>query len=145
MLAPVYTHPRYLPGSKVNASLVTRAILSDGCILNDARIDHSIIGIRSIIDTGCEIRDSIVMGADFYEPESRRLEKEQRGEPRLGIGKNCKLLRTIVDKNASIGDNVVSSPEGKPADADYKHGVIRDGVVVIPRGSIVPSGTVICQ
>jgi len=145
MMAPVYTHPRYLPGSKVNASLVTRAILSDGCILNDARIDHSIIGLRSIIDTGCEVRDSIVMGSDLYEPEHRRLEKEQRSEPRLGIGKNCKLYRTIVDKNACIGDNVISSPEGKPANADYAYGFIRDGIVVIPRGMAVPSGTVVCQ
>jgi glucose-1-phosphate adenylyltransferase len=144
MMAPVYTHPRYLPGSKVNASLVTRAILSDGCILNDARIDHSIIGIRSIIDTGCEIRDSIIMGADYYETESRRLEKEQKNLPRVGIGKNCKISRTIVDKNAQIGDNVVSSPESKPANADYQYGFIRDGVVVIPRGMLVPSGTVVC-
>src|ERR1051325_3377980 len=145
MTAPVYTHPRYLPGSKVNASLVTRAILSDGCILNDARIDHSIIGIRSIIDTGCEIRDSIIMGADYYEPESKGTETEQRGVPRIGIGKNCRIHRTIVDKNAHIGDNVTSSPEGKPENADYQYGVIRDGVVVIPRGMVVPSGTKICS
>ncbi|MSR65173.1 MAG: glucose-1-phosphate adenylyltransferase [Verrucomicrobiae bacterium] len=144
MMAPVYTHPRYLPGSKVNASLVTRAILSDGCILNDARIDHSIIGIRSIIDGGCEIRDSIIMGADFYETEQSRLEKEQKGLPMIGIGKNCKIIRTIVDKNAEIGDNVISNPEGKPANADYQYGCIRDGIVVIPRGMSVPSGTVIC-
>jgi glucose-1-phosphate adenylyltransferase len=144
MSSPIYSNPRYLPGSKVNASLVTRTILCDGCILNDARIDHSIIGIRSIIEAGCEIRDSIIMGADFYETEKSRLEKEQKGLPRLGIGKNCKLFRTIVDKNAQIGDNVISSPEGKPDNADFPHGFIRDGIVIIPRNTVVPSGTVIC-
>lgn len=144
MHAPIYTHPRYLPGSKVNASLVTRAILTDGCILNDARIDHSIIGLRSIIDQGCEIRDCIIMGADYYELEEEIKHHDQQGIPRIGIGKNCKLFRTIVDKNARIGDNVISNPEGKPAQADYKYGFIRDGIVVIPRGMVVPNGTVIC-
>lgn len=145
MVAPIYTHPRFLPGSKINASLVTRSIITDGCILNDARIDHSIIGIRSIIETGTELRDCILMGADFYDLGLEADQKAQQGIPHLGIGKHCKLHRTIVDKNARIGDNVICNPEGKPAHADYKYGYIRDGIVVIPRDMVVPNGTVVCD
>jgi glucose-1-phosphate adenylyltransferase len=136
--SPIYTHARFLPGSKVNGASVKHAIISDGCIIDDAHIEHAVIGVRSYIGGGTTIRHSIVMGADFYDVD---LATQKDDQPELGIGRNCVIDHAIIDKNARIGDGVVISPAGKPENVDGSNYYIRDGIVVIPKGGIVTAGT----
>ncbi|MGI8480917.1 MAG: sugar phosphate nucleotidyltransferase, partial [Chthoniobacterales bacterium] len=135
--APIYTHPRFLPGSKINGATLREAIIADGCIISDAHIERSVIGVRSIIETGATIRNSIVMGADYYETDGS---SSARGLPPIGIGRNCVIDRAIIDKNARIADGVVITPEGKPPDLDAGNYFIRDGIVVVPKNGILPPG-----
>ena len=135
--APIYTHPRFLPGSKVNGAALRQAIVSDGCIISDAHIERSVIGIRSVINTGATIRNSIVMGADYYETDPTRVVE---GIPNIGVGRNCVIDRAIIDKNARIADGVVITPEGKPRDVDGPNYFIRDAIVVIPKNAVIPAG-----
>jgi len=141
--APIYTHARYLPASKIVRAHLERAAISDGCIIVEANIEHSIIGIRSRIDSGAVIKNSILMGLDDYETPAQAEAGRARGVPPLGIGKNTFIEKAIIDKNAHIGDNVHISPEGKPENFDGDNYYIRDGIVVVPKGGIIPNGTVI--
>jgi len=134
--APIYTHPRFLPGSKVNGATLRQAIISDGCIISDAHLERCVIGIRSIIQSGATIRNSIVMGADYFE-QDRPLDAQL---PVMGIGRNCVIDRAIIDKNARIADGVVITPEGKPLNFDGDNYFIRDGVVVVPKNAVIPAG-----
>ena len=135
--APIYTHPRFLPGSKVNGAILRHAIVSDGCIISDAHIERSVIGVRSVIQTGATIRNSIIMGADYYETDPT---PETPDVPPIGIGRNCVIDRAIIDKNARIADGVVITPEGKPPDFDGGNYYIRDGIVVVPKNAVIPAG-----
>ena len=145
--SPIYTHMRFLPGSKVNGATVRQAIISDGCIISDANIERAVVGLRCIIKSGSTIKNSVVMGADYYE-ENR---PASEGEPPLGIGSNCVVDHTIVDKNARVGNGVVITPDGKPDHCDgppvrWNDGTekplwyVRDGIVVIPKGAVLPDG-----
>jgi len=136
--APIYTHPRFLPGSKVNGATLRQAIISDGCIISDAHIERSVIGIRSIIQSGATIRNSVVMGADYYEQDHS--ESQAGSNPPIGVGRNCVIDRAIIDKNARIADGVVITPEGKPANVDADNYCIRDGIVVVPKNAVIPAG-----
>ncbi len=134
--APIYTHPRFLPGSKINGATLRQAIISDGCIISDAHLERSVIGIRSIIQSGATIRNSIVMGADYFEQDRR----EHAGRIPIGVGRNCVIDRAIIDKNARIADGVVITPEGKPSNLDTDNYYIRDGIVVVPKNAVIPPG-----
>ena len=134
--APIYTHARFLPASKINQAHIDQSVISDGCIITNASIKHSLVGIRSVIDGGTTIRDCIIMGADFFERET-----PPPGVPRMGIGRDCRIERAIIDKNARIGDRVHISPSGKPDNLDAENYHIRDGIVVIPKDAIIPSDT----
>jgi len=136
---PVYTHARFLPASKINGATIKHAIISDGCKIADAHIERSVIGIRSYIGSGTSIRNSIIMGTDFYDADMAA--KEKAGEVPYGIGKNCVIDQTIVDKNARIGDGSAISPEGKPDSVDGDNYYIRDGIVIIPKNAVIPAGT----
>jgi glucose-1-phosphate adenylyltransferase len=133
---PIYTHPRFLPGSKVNGASLRQALISDGCIISDAHIERSVIGIRSIIESGATIRNSVIMGADYFEEDR----SSQDGIPPIGVGRNCVIDRAIIDKNARIADGVVITPEGKPAHFDSDNYFIRDGIVVVPKNAVIPAG-----
>ena len=133
--APIYTHPRFLPGSKINGATLRQAIISDGCIISDAHLERCVVGIRSVIQSGATIRNSIVMGADYFE-----LGQIDSGRPPIGIGRNCVIDRAIIDKNAHIADGVVITPEGKPQNLDADNYFIRDGIVVIPKNAVIPAG-----
>jgi glucose-1-phosphate adenylyltransferase len=137
-LNPIYTHARFLPASKINGAEVNRAIVADGCIITNANIDRAVIGIRSVIENGSQIRNSVLMGADFYQQEDPQPASDR---PPLGIGRNCVIEGAIIDKNARIGDGVVITPDGKPDDVDGDNYYVRDGVIVVPKGAIIPSGT----
>ena len=139
MVSPMYTRMRFLPPSKINECDLNRCLLTEGCIITGKRIDHAVIGLRALVGEGSEIEDSIIMGADYYEHGEITHES---GIP-LGIGKNCIIKQAIIDKNARIGDGVVISPEGKPLDEVTDLYWIRDGIMVIPKGTVIPSGTVL--
>jgi len=139
MNAPIYTRMRYLPPSKINQCDLTRCLLTEGCIITGKRIDHAVIGLRALVGEGTEIEDSIIMGADYYEHGDIAHES---GIP-LGIGKNCIIKQAIIDKNARIGDGVVISPEGKPAHEVTDLYWVCDGIIVIPRNTVIPPGTVL--
>jgi glucose-1-phosphate adenylyltransferase len=131
--APIYTHARFLPASKINGATIKQAIIS---VVSDAQIERSVIGIRSYIDSGTTIRHSVIMGSDFYD---NTLESRS-GEPGLGIGRNCVIDRAIIDKNVRIGKGVVVTPEGKPDHFDGPNFYIRDGIVVVPKNTVIPDG-----
>ena len=134
--APIYTHPRFLPGSKINGATLRQAIISDGCIISDAHLERCVVGVRSIIQSGATIRNSVVMGADYYEING----SGSTDRIPIGIGKNCVIDRAIIDKNARIADGVVITPEGKPENLDAENYYIRDGIVVIPKDATIPPG-----
>ncbi|WP_043588585.1 glucose-1-phosphate adenylyltransferase [Geminisphaera colitermitum] len=141
--APIYTQDRYLPPSKVNRCTFDYVVFGDGSIVEDATLRRCVIGIRSFVRGGCVLEDVVMMGADSYEGEDDIRVNQTKNLPNLGVGYGCKIRHAIIDKNARIGDNVTLNPEGK-ADGTYAHGVvIRDGVLVVPKGMTVPGGTVI--
>ena len=143
MSAPIFSRPRYLPGSKINGAQIDHALVTDGCIINGAKISNSIIGLRTFVGGGTELNRVISLGSDYYESEESVLKNENEGKPRVGIGANCKIENAIIDKNARIGNNVTISPAGKPDKVDHEFYFIRDGIVVIPKNAIIPHGTVI--
>jgi glucose-1-phosphate adenylyltransferase len=135
---PIYTMQRFLPASKVSGTMVQRAIIADGCIITDAHIERAVIGIRTVIESGTKIRNSVLMGADFYSGEAPAAKS---GAPPVGIGRHCHIEGAIIDKNARIGEGVVITPDGKPANADGENYYIRDGVVVVPKGAVIAAGS----
>ncbi|MDL5046540.1 glucose-1-phosphate adenylyltransferase [Oscillatoria amoena NRMC-F 0135] len=141
--APIYTHPRYLPASKLHGASLTRVVLSDGCIIGQCYIENALIGIRSIIQEGSVLRDVVMMGADYYENNGDKKSDRDKGIPAVGIGHHCHITRAIIDKNARIGNDVRISPEGKPAEMDGPNFYVREGIVCIPKNAVVPDGTVI--
>ncbi|MCX6972273.1 MAG: glucose-1-phosphate adenylyltransferase [Verrucomicrobia bacterium] len=136
--SPVFTQPLFLPASTINSAKVTSAMISDGCIIGDATIERCILGIRSIIQSGSTLKNTIMMGADFYEAQ---VHKPDAGVPAIGIGRDCVINGAIIDKNARIGSHVVISPEGKSQDLDGDGYYIRDGIVVVPKNSVIKDGT----
>jgi hypothetical protein len=141
MAAPIFSRPRFLPASKINGAQIDHAVISDGCILNHAIIAHSIVGLRSSVGTGTSLNRVILLGSDYYESYESILENEKAGLPRIGVGANCRIENTIVDKNARIGNNVVISPAGKPESLDHANYYIRDGIVIIPKNGIAPANS----
>jgi glucose-1-phosphate adenylyltransferase len=138
--APIYTHPRYLPASKVNKCNIDHVVLGDGCLVTDSSLKHCVIGIRSILGENSNLEDVVMMGADYYQTAAEVLADQAAGLPAIGVGRNCRITRAIIDKNARIGDGVSLSPEGKP-DGDYAHGiVIRDGILCVTKSAAIPSG-----
>ncbi len=132
---PIYTDMRFLPGSIVEDSSLKKVLIAEGCRILKSEIDHSIIGIRSQISAGCMIKDSIVMGSDYYEPD-------RAGLP-IGIGANCYIEGAILDKNVRIGNNVTMRPFPRNKDIDNEKWYVRDGIVVIPKDAEIFSGTTI--
>ena len=140
---PIYTHPRNLPPSKLNKAEMNRSLATEGCVITNAVINDSIIGVRTIIESGTELNGVVCMGADSYENEEQRKRTEERGIPHLGIGRNCKIANTIIDKNARIGDNCQIGVSGKVYE-DGEHGdfYTSNGIIVIRKNAVIPSGTI---
>ena len=143
MSAPIFSRPRYLPGSKINGAEIEHALISDGCIINRAHITHTIVGLRTFIGEGTSLNRTVILGSDYYESLESVQRHEGSGQPRVGIGAHCKIENAIIDKNARIGNNVVISPAGKPENLDHERYYIRDGIVIIPKDAVIPRGTVI--
>jgi glucose-1-phosphate adenylyltransferase len=140
----IYSHSRQLPPAKINRCMIDHVMVSEGCIITDSSLKRCVIGVRSYLGEGSSLEDVVMMGADLYEFREKPTGKDGTSIPRLGVGKNCKIRHSIIDKNARIGDNCVLNPEGKP-DGVYAGGavIIRDGVLVVPKGTIIPPNTVV--
>jgi glucose-1-phosphate adenylyltransferase len=137
---PIYTHARYLPGSTIEDSRLYHVLLGEGCVIREAEIVHSVIGIRSRIREGVKIRDSILMGADYYvHPDEER----SGGSVPIGIGPRCYIEGAIIDKNVRMGAGVVVRPFPPGTDFDSDDWVVRDGIVVVPKDTVIRPGTVI--
>jgi glucose-1-phosphate adenylyltransferase len=136
---PIYTHARFLPGARFSDCRVRDAIIAEGCYLDRATVEDSIVGIRTHIQSGATIRRSVLLGADYYDVDDDVAGR--RGNPRLGIGRDVVLDRAIVDKNARIGDGARLVNEAGVQDADGDGYYIRDGIVVVPKDGVVKPGT----
>jgi len=143
--APIYTRPRYLPPTKLLDSRVTESMLGEGCILKECTVKRSVIGIRSRIETGCIIDHALLMGSDYYESPTERLQNLESGKIPLGVGANTTIRKAIIDKNARIGRNVrITNNEGiVEATREDLGFVIQNGIVVIIKNATIPHGMVI--
>lgn len=145
--APIYTRPRYLPPTKMLDCVVKESIIAEGCILKECAITHSVLGVRTRIESGCLIEDTMIMGADYFQPMAER----QSGanctddKPSLGIGKDTTIRRAIIDKNARIGCNVqiINKDHVQEAEREHLGFYIRSGIVVVLKNAIIPDGTII--
>jgi glucose-1-phosphate adenylyltransferase len=122
---------------------VRRALISEGSILVGAEIEHAIVGIRSRIGGGAQVRDSLVLGADFYETVEEMERATARGRHPMGIGSDCVVQNAIVDKNARIGRGVRIVNQSGERDRDGDGFYVRDGIVVVEKNAVIPDGTVI--
>jgi len=143
--APIYTRPRYLPPSKLLDCQVTESIIGEGCILKNCQIQHSVLGQRSRIESGCLIDNSLIMGADFYQPFVERDPDLKASSVPLGIGADTTIRRAIIDKNACIGRNVqiINKDKVEEAEREDQGFLIRSGIVVVLKKAVIPDGTVI--
>jgi glucose-1-phosphate adenylyltransferase len=143
--APVYTRARYLPPSKIEETQIDDSIISDGCIINGAKITNCVVGLRSRISKGVQIDSSYVMGADYYQTLDDMRQDLKEGIPRMGIGEGCVIRRAIIDKNARIGNGTRLLNEAGiiEADSDDKSYYIRDGIIIVPKNAVLKDGTVI--
>ncbi|MFN6527979.1 glucose-1-phosphate adenylyltransferase [Nostoc sp. ChiSLP03a] len=143
--APIYTRARYLPPSKLLECQITESIIGEGCILKNCRIQHSVLGVRSRIESGCVIEESLLMGADFYQPFVERQCNLEKGEIPVGIGTDSIIRGAIVDKNASIGHDVkiINKDNVQEADRESQGFYIRSGIVVVLKNAVIPDGTII--
>ncbi|MEL6223689.1 MAG: glucose-1-phosphate adenylyltransferase [Cyanobacteria bacterium J06627_8] len=145
--APIYTRPRFLPPSKLLDCQITESIVGDGCILKNCQVHHSVLGVRSRVSEGSVIRDSMLMGADFYEKfEAKQSVREQEIDTiPVGIGPGSLIQRAIVDKNARIGRDVqiVNKDHIEESEREDAGFYIRNGVTVILKGAVIPDGTII--
>lgn len=134
---PIYTHPRFLPGCRIDGCTIDRAIVAEGTFLDRCVVEESVVGIRMHIDRDARVSRSVLLGADYYE------ERPEPGVPRLGIGRRAVLDRVIVDKNARIGDDVRLVNERNVTETDAENYYIRGGIIVVPKGATIPQGTVV--
>ncbi|MFW9259007.1 glucose-1-phosphate adenylyltransferase [Nostoc sp. CALU 546] len=143
--APIYTRARYLPPSKLLDCHVTESIIGEGCILKNCRIQHSVLGVRSRIESGCIIEESLLMGADFYQASVERQCNVEKGDIPVGIGTDSIIRGAIIDKNASIGHDVkiINKDNVQEADREGQGFYIRSGIVVVLKNAVIPDGTII--
>jgi glucose-1-phosphate adenylyltransferase len=141
--APIYTRSRYLPPSKIHNCDIDNSMISEGCILNGVYARNSIFGLRSRVDKGTRVENSIIMGSDFFESIDEIQKNLDGQKPHIGIGQNTIIRRAIVDKNARIGNNVQLINKNNVETADGEDGCyyIREGIVIVPKNAIIPDGT----
>lgn len=141
---PIFTHMRNLPPSKINSASIFCTLTSEGCVITNCKLSRSIIGVRSIIENGSDLSGVIMMGADFYQNSEEKKDDIKKGLPTIGIGKNCFISRTIIDKNARIGNNVRINVDGRNYEnGDHGNFYSADGIIVIRKGAVIPDGTTI--
>ena len=141
--APIYTRARYLPPSVFRETHVSRSIIADGCLLFGARIQDSVVGLRSRVDPGARVERSILMGGDYYEVDARRQAVLDRGDLPIGIGEGASIRQAIIDKNARIGPGAVIHGSDDRPDSEGPGWLVRDGIVIVRKNAVIPAGTVV--
>lgn len=143
--APIYTRGRSLPPTKMLNCTITDTMIGDGCILKNCHIHHSVLGIRTRIESGCTIEDTLIMGADYYQPFAERKTDCVQGTTPLGIGANTTIRGAIIDKNAHIGCDVqiINKDRVEEAEREDLGFYIRSGIVVTVKNAVIPDGTII--
>ncbi|MBD2626469.1 glucose-1-phosphate adenylyltransferase [Trichormus variabilis] len=143
--APIYTRARYLPPSKLLNCQITESMIGEGCILKNCRIQHSVLGVRSRIESGCVIEESLLMGADYYQPSVERQCSLEVGDIPVGIGTDTVIRRAIIDKNARIGHDVkiINKDNVQEAERESQGFYIRSGIVVVLKNAVIQDGTII--
>lgn len=138
----IYSRARMLPPAKISGKM-KNTIIADGCIISDSQLERCVVGIRTRIGKGSVITNSYVMGADYYQTLEDLSKAKSKGHPPMGIGDNCRINNAIIDKNCSIGNGVQINVGGKLPDGDYDKYAVKDGIVVIKNGMVLPDGYVI--
>ena len=141
--APIYTHPSFLAGARLERCRAEQVIIGEGCRIQDAEIQRSVIGSRSIVGPGVRIYNTVMMGTDFYETPNDMERNAAQGVPNVGIGAGSVINRAIIDKNARIGEKVIIGNDHGTKEGEGEGYYIRDGIVVIPKNAEIASGTVI--
>ncbi|MFK0733355.1 MAG: glucose-1-phosphate adenylyltransferase [Gloeotrichia echinulata GP01] len=143
--APIYTRARYLPPSKLLDCQIRQSMIGEGCMLKNCRIEHSVLGVRSRVESGSIIEDTLIMGADFYQASVERQCSLEKGEIPVGIGTDSIIRRAIIDKNARIGHDVkiINKDNVQEAERENQGFFIRSGIVVVLKNAVIPDGTVI--
>jgi len=142
--SPIYTRMRNLPASKIHNCTINQALCSDGCIITNSTIQHSVVGIRTIVESGANLDGVVCMGADYYQTDEEKRAADAEGHPRIGIGRGCIIKNAIIDKNACFGENCrigidrMERPEG-----EHGNYYIIDGIIVIPKAAVLKPGTII--
>lgn len=136
----VYTRSRMLPPCKINGTRFKKTLIAEGCILHAEQIENSIIGVRSRIGAGSKIINSYIMGNDFYETIDEMSRHLLKGWPKIGIGENCEIINTIIDKDCRIGDHVVIRGGTHLENSDHELYTIKSGIVVVKKGAVLPNG-----
>ncbi len=140
---PIYTRPRFLPGSKVQGGSLHNVLLADGGRIQEATIRDSVIGLRSIIGERVTVQRTVMMGADFFETEKEIAENKRLGRVNMGIGSGSVIEGAIIDKNARIGQHVIIQQFDDRKDEDHENWISREGIVIVPKNAVVPDGTII--
>lgn len=140
---PVYTRARMLPPAKISGTTLERTIIAEGSIILASRVENSVIGIRTRIGHGTTVVSSYIMGTDYYETLEEMLHAAERGVPKVGIGERCYIKNAIIDKNCRIGNDVRINGGAHLANTDHALYSVKDGIVVVKKGAILPDGFVI--
>lgn len=139
----IYTRARMLPPTKISGTTLNNSVIADGCILLASRIERSVIGIRTRIGANTEVTQTYIMGSDSYETIADMKETHDKGLPFLGVGDRCFISHAIIDKNCRIGNDVRIIGGSHLPNSDHPLYTVKDGIVVVKKGSVLPNGFVI--
>ncbi|MDD3996394.1 MAG: glucose-1-phosphate adenylyltransferase [Sphaerochaetaceae bacterium] len=141
---PIYTHRRHLPATKVNFCTISSSLTSEGSIITNAYIVNSIIGVRTLIESGASLDGVYCMGASYYESEEEKRQNAKRKIPNIGIGRASIIRKAIIDQNARIGDNCrIGIDDIQRTEGDFNNYSIHDGIIVIHKNAVIPHGTIL--
>jgi len=132
-----------LPPAKISGTTLEKTLIAEGCIINASRIENSVTGIRTRIGSGSTIVNTYIMGSDYFETIDEMNNAASQGLPKMGIGERCYIRNAIIDKNCRIGNDVRINGGSHLPDSDHPLYTVKDGIVVVKKGSIFPDGFVI--
>lgn len=139
----VYSRARMLPPAKISGTTLERTVIADGCIIHASRLENCVVGIRSRIGHGTTVVSTYIMGNDYYETIEQMAENVSKGKPKIGIGERCYIKDAILDKNCRIGNDVRINGGKHLENTDHALYAIKDGIVVVKKGAVLPDGFVI--
>jgi glucose-1-phosphate adenylyltransferase len=140
---PVFSNPRFLPATKIEGSTIENALVAEGSVIVQSEIRHALVGIRARVGRGVRVRDSLILGNDYYETTEEVQRAAGSGLPPIGIGDETVIEHAIVDKNARIGRGVRILNEARVQEMDGPGYFIRDGIVIVPKNAAIADGTVV--